>query len=337
MTNKEIDKLIVAGNFPEAGCKPELIETHISWVILCENYVYKIKKPVFYHFIDFSTIGKRKYYCDREVSLNKRLANDIYIDVVPVKNGSGKLFVGDDVGEVVDYAVRMRKLDRQTQMDYLLRNGGITITDMELLAKKIIAFHNSTEIIFQKDVLDIRQKFNDLGFEKDFLQRHFGLEAEALIIHAVDVSDYYLRNNQALLTTRLYEGFFRDCHGDLHAKNIFLVPGSPQFFDCIEFNDDYRQVDVLNEIAFLCMDLDAFGREDLADYFLKYYNKLFPVMRNKDEKMLFFYYKSYRANIMAKINSLRAKSTENEMLQKPLLKEAKKYLELMNRYLKMIE
>ena len=145
-----------------------------------------------------------------------------------------------------------------------------------------------------------------------------------------------MEKHHSLLAARLKAGFFRDCHGDLHSRNIFLL-ATPQPFDCIEFNDDFRQIDVLNEIAFLCMDLDSFGRQDLADLFLKYYNDLFPTMKTVEDQLLFIYYKSYRSNIRAKVNSLRARSAKDERERKNALAESRKYLQLMNSYIKMLD
>ena len=139
----------------------------------------------------------------------------------------------------------------------------------------------------------------------------------------------------ALLERRLQAGFIRDCHGDLHTRNIFLLP-DPQPFDCIEFNEDYRQIDVLNEVAFLCMDLDALGRSDLSDLFIQNYNQLFPTIKTPEDHQLFVYFKSYRANIRAKVNSLRARSSEDKSDREKYLAETGKYLHLMDRYIQML-
>ncbi|OQP63832.1 hypothetical protein A3860_23115 [Niastella vici] len=335
MTKEQIDKLISAGEFPEHNGRPELIETHISWVILCDRFVFKIKKPVCYSFLDFSTLEKRKYYCEREIELNKRLTEHIYLDVQPVTEISDLFFIGKKEGEIIDYAVRMRKQDRNLQMDVLLSNNKVIHSDMRNLAKKIADFHKKTTIIYQKDLLDIRNKFNDLGEEKLFLQEHLTVDSSTIINNAIDISDVFMQKNTALLANRLNAGFFRDCHGDLHSRNIFLLP-DPQPFDCIEFNDDYRQIDILNEVAFLCMDLDAFERQDLSNLFLKYYNDFFPSVETNKDHQLFVYYKSYRANVRAKVNSLRARSAGNEMARIIYLDEVNKYLGLMDHYIKLL-
>lgn len=336
MTREQIDSLLNKGKFPEFNGRPGFIETHISWVLLCGDMVYKIKKPLLYSFLDFSTLEKRKYYCDREIVLNKRLTENIYIDVQPVREITDGFYIGsEEPGEITDYAVRMRRVDSSRQMDLLLPDNKVTASDMERLAKKIAGFHAGTAIIYQKDLMDIQKKFTDLENEKDFLRENSGIRSMEIISRAITASNVFMGNNSELLAARQKAGFFRDCHGDLHSRNIFLLP-DPQPFDCIEFNDDYRQIDVLNEVAFLCMDLDAFNRQDLSDIFLNYYNQFFNSMKTIEDYHLFIYYKSYRANIRAKVNSLRARSATNESERKLCLSDAAKYLRLMDHYIKMI-
>ena len=336
MTPEQISELILRGKFPENYSQPDLVETHISWVLLADHFVYKIKKPVCYSFLDFSTLEKRKYYCEREVELNKRLTDGIYLDVQPVRNISGSLIIGGQDGEVIDYAVRMRKIDRERQMDALLLNNKVTTSDIQNLAEKIAAFHKNTNIIYQKDFLDVQNKFNDLGEERDYLKENADSNSSNIISRAIDISNTFIEKNKELLANRLKSGFFRDCHGDLHSRNIFLLP-SPQPFDCLEFNDDYRQIDVLNEVAFLCMDLDAFDRKDLSDLFINFYNNLFPSMKTDDDHRLFIYYKSYRANIRAKVNSLRARSAADNIQRKFVLADVNKYLRLMDSYINVLD
>ena len=336
MTQKQINSLLLEGEFPEVSAERELIETHISWVFICHQFVYKIKKPIKYSFLDFSTLEKRKKYCKREIELNKRLTNNIYLDVVPIHKLNDHYKIGGKAGTVIEYAVRMFKMDRTKQMDQLLIQNKVTTSDIRNLAKKIALFHRNTAVIHQKDVLDIQEKFNDLEAEKKYLAAQpYGDKYATIIAYALKTSNTFLEKNKELLADRLRAGFYRDCHGDLHSRNIFLLP-SPQPFDCIEFNDDYRQIDVLNEVAFLCMDLDAFGRKDLSELFIEYYNQFFPSMKSLKEQHLFVFYKAYRANIRAKVNSLRAKSAVNEKERTKALFEVDKYLRLMESYLKTL-
>lgn len=336
MTKDLVNELVLQGQFPQSDRFVELLETHISWVIICDRYVYKIKRPIQYSFLDFSTLKKRKFYCEREVVLNQRLTDNIYLDILPIRKHENNLTIGGEHGETVDYAVRMRKVDRTRQMDVLLTNNNISDFDLLKLAEKMADFHSTTEIIFRKNILDVQEKFVDLEAEKSFLDEQLPGDSCAIIAYAINVSQQFIDTSKELLASRLNDGLFRDCHGDLHSRNIFLL-SSPQPFDCIEFNDDLRQIDILNEIAFLCMDLEAFGRHDLSDLFLKYYNGKFPCIKTDEEQRLFTYYKSYRANIRAKVNSLRARSAFNNREKVVALAETGKYLHLMNGYLKELE
>ena len=335
MTKEQINRLVSDGVFPDDPGERELIETHISGVIICNQFVYKIKKPVHYSFLDFSTLEMRRHFCKREIELNKRLAENIYLDVQPVYEHQGNFILGGEKGVITDYSVRMQKVDREKQMDHLLIKHQVTEYDIKNLAVKIADFHSNTEIIYEKDFLKIKQDFNDLVEEKDFLADQLGDKYSNIINHVKEVSDSFIEGNKELLAARLRKGFYRDCHGDLHSRNIFLLP-APVPFDCIEFNDDFRQIDVLNEIAFLCMDMDAFGRKDLSTLFVDYYNRLFPAIKTNEDRTLFIYYKSYRANVRAKVNSLRAKSAAKEPNKTKALSEAEKYLQLLNNYLQSV-
>lgn len=336
MTKDQINKLLGEGKFPEFTHQFELVETHISWVIIGDQFVYKVKKPIQYSFLDFSSIELRKHFCEREIELNKRLTEDIYIDVQPIYDRDGHLVIGGIEGKLLDHAVRMHKMDREKQMDILLSKDKVNETDIESLAKKIARFHQDTKIIYEKDFMDIKEKFADLGTEREFLNNNPGIENSGIIDQAIHTSNDFMIKNKELLAKRCKTGYFRDCHGDLHSRNIFLLP-SPQPFDCIEFNDDFRQIDVLNEVAFLCMDLDSFDRHDLSSVFIHHYNKNFPTLRTEDDKRLFIYYKSYRANVRAKVNSLRARSALSQESKQKSLDEASRYLQLMNRYMESLQ
>jgi uncharacterized protein len=330
MTKNEIIKLM-QGGFPNPCHQPELVETHISWVIICDEFVFKIKKPILYSFLDFSTVEKRLHYCHREMQLNQRLTFNMYLEVLTIKKIADGFTIGESDGEIVDYAIKMRKQNRNKQMDVLLQKNKVAPAHIQRLVQCIADFHKRESAITNIDPLSVQQKFNDLDLEKGFLQQQLGAKIGDLIGSAIHQSDAFIKKNKALLRSRVTAGFFRDGHGDLHSRNIFLLP-EPVIFDCIEFNDEYRQIDVLNEVAFLCMDLDAFGKQELAHLFIECYNELFPAMRTEAEKQLFVYYKCYRANVRAKVNSLRARSTQDNLQRKKALDETIKYLRLMEFY-----
>jgi len=332
MTRQQIDSLL--SNLGDED-HPRLEETHISWVILSGEYVYKIKKPLQLHFLDFSTTEKRAFYCGRELLLNRRLTDDIYLAVLPVKQNERGVFIGDCPGEIIDHAVCMRRMEAGRRMDRLLMTGRVSSADIDALAEKIARFHRSAVIINNKDVNDISEKFSDLASEEFFLQQHLSHSGLSSISHAVRVSDAFCEMHARHVGDRIQRGFVRDCHGDLHTRNIFLL-STPQPFDCIEFSDELREIDVLNEVAFLCMDLEAFGRNDLSSRFIHTYTAAFPSLETEEDRLLLEYFKCYRANVRAKIHSLAARDARGEEEQAAALRQAAGYLALMNRYLQKI-
>lgn len=332
MTRQQID--ILLSNLSDED-HPRLEETHISWVILSGDYVYKIKKPVRFHFLDFTSMVKRQFYCERELTLNRRLTDDIYLAVVPVKQNECGVSIGDCPGEIIDHAVCMRRMEAGRRMDRLLMTGMVSTADIDALAQKIARFHRSAEIINNKDARDISEKFADLASEEFFLQQHLPHSGLPSISHAIRVSDIFSEKHARHVYDRIHRGFVRDCHGDLHTRNIFLLT-TPQPFDCIEFNDDLREIDVLNEVAFLCMDLEAFGRNDLSRQFMHTYNTAFPSLETQEDRLLLQYYKSYRANVRAKIYSLAARNAVSGDEQAAALAQADRYLGLMNGYLQKL-
>lgn len=321
------------GYFPEQEDHPQLVETHISWVVLCGRFAYKIKRPVKFSFLDFSTSEKRKFYCERELTLNRRLSVDMYLDVLPVRESAVSYFIGGTEGTVIDHAVQMRRYNKNREMDLMLVRNAVGPEDIISLADKIAKFHRETTVIYSGEMLDVQKEFNDLEGQITFLSSVLQGHPDQLIREALGRANQFMALHEALLTRRKTAGFFRDGHGDLHTGNIFLLP-EPQPFDCIEFNDTLRRDDVLNEVAFLCMDLEAFGRDDLADLFLARYNKAFPVMFDEEDRKLFNYYKSYRANVRAKVNSIRACNAANETERKDCLGRAWKYLLLMQGFIR---
>jgi aminoglycoside phosphotransferase family enzyme len=330
-----IHSLCRPGGIPGEPGIPQLIETHISWVLIGERSVYKFKKPVHYSFLDFSTAEKRRYYCEREIMLNRRLTAGIYLDVVPVRQTSEGWTLADGEGAPVDHAVHMRKMDPLRRMDLLAREGRVIGEEIDTLAVRLARFHRRAEIVPDRsgkaDAGAMRELFNDLAREKEFLGLGLGPWAATLIEKAISCSDRFLQQITPLLDRRRKAGLCRDGHGDLHCRNIFLVD-PPQVFDCIEFNDGLRRIDVLNDIAFLCMDLDSLGHPELAQRLMIRWTQHFPDALGAADRPLLEYYKAYRANIRAKINSLRARSAVSLDEKRIALEAAAGYLRLMDRY-----
>jgi aminoglycoside phosphotransferase family enzyme len=331
MTSQDIDKLMSTGIFPVPCGNRLMTETHISWLIMCDRRVYKIKKPIQYDFLDFSTPGKRAYFCEREITLNKRLAPEMYLDVVPIWRKANAIGVGPaDDAMIIDYAVHMQRMDAARQMDVLLRRARVGLNDIHRLAEVVAGFHKNAARVSDTDVDDIVHQFKAIESLLDRIEDLLGKNYRAHTLSAIEIFTGFMESHSGLLSSRLERGFYRDGHGDLHARNIFLYR-DPVIFDCIEFNDAYRRIDVLNDVAFLCMDLDAFGRHDLTSAFVAEYGSLFSCLTSEDDYTLLRFYKCYRANVRAKVNVLRAAGAEGPARDKAI-GEARRYFDLMLAY-----
>lgn len=331
MDKYQISKLIKHGTYKSNLLNGKLIETHISWVILTKKFTFKIKKKMHYSFLNYSSLSKREFYCEKELLLNSRIS-DIYIDVLPIKRLKNNLYIGEGKGEIVDYTVRMKRMQIAKQMNFLLQKEMVNKTQIDVLAKKIAVFHQGADIIYNPfKKIQSKKEFNDILSVADWIKTNLENRYSRLIGKAVRNSDAFLDLNENNIKNRIKNGFWRDGHGDLHSKNIFLYR-DPVIFDCIEFNDSFRQIDVLNEVAFLCMDLEAFQYEDLSKRFMKTYLEVFSCRKGYMEERLFTYYKSYRANVRAKVNALRAMQANNSRVRNEYIREIKKYLNLMDHY-----
>ncbi|MDA0974034.1 MAG: hypothetical protein O2867_09905 [Bacteroidetes bacterium] len=332
MTEEQVHSLKEEGYLPEGRQVEKLTTTHISWVLLCKDRVYKIKKPIALSFLDFSTLELRKFYSEEELRLNQRLCKDIYLSVLPIHQGSGGWRIGEGEGPVMDYALEMRRLDNSCEMDVLLAKGEVGTKDMDHVLKVLVPFHQKAEVMKNKVTSDALFKdFADLRQIQGFIMDTLGPEAEKRLLDSIAMVKDFLEEKSALLLKRDQEGFVRDGHGDLHSGNIFLLE-EPVLFDCIEFNPHFRQIDLLNELAFFTMELEFAGRRDLSDYFIAGYNGLFPVMRNAEEEALYLFYKLYRANVRVKVNAIQCQGAESEEERQEHLALFKAYFQLFSSY-----
>jgi len=258
----------------------DFVETHISWVLIGEKYVYKIKRPVKFSFLDFSTLGKRRFFCNEEVRLNRRLTKDIYLGVSCIyqdqdasDGGRVRLTIKDAKepgAEPCEYAVKMKKLDQEKMMNRMLVSGRVRPDDVLELAGIIADFHSKAEKA--KDDYGspeiVWRQIADLGSFQDAIEQACGMGKQ--VDEVLASSKRFIDKNEQLLRKRAEQGMVKDCHGDLHSGNIFL-DGGVVITDCIEFNRDFRCIDVASDIAFMAMDLDAHGREDLSALFVGSY------------------------------------------------------------------
>ncbi|MDR3402274.1 MAG: AAA family ATPase [Chthoniobacter sp.] len=280
-----------------------MLQTHASWVVLTPRFAYKVKKPVDFAFLDFSTLEKRRHFCEREVTLNRRLARQIYLGVVPISWKKNGLAFGIE-GEIVEYAVKMRRLSARYFMLPLVKRGQVGTRDIDVIVAKLKAFYRdqlpSRDSARWGRVANLR-----ISTDENFRQARTFI-GRTISRPAFDTVRYYTerfyRSNAALFAARAREGRIRDCHGDLHLDHIHLNPKNIAIYDCIEFNDRFRLIDVANDVAFLAMDLDFHERPDLAGYFVA---RMARALADPGLLRVLDFYKCYRAFVRGKVEGLR--------------------------------
>lgn len=285
--------------YPHHPAAVELIQTHISWVFLTGSYVYKVKKPVNFGFLDYTTPQLRRYYCLREVELNRRLCPGIYLGVVPVTWERGR-FTVEGPGEAVDYAVKMVEMPQERMMDLLLEQNLVTPSHLEEMAEVLVSFHALARTGGAVDGFGEPAVIGG-NVEENFEQtrKHIGVAiAQDKYYELRQWSRNFLEENRELFALRIPLGKIRDGHGDLHSRNICLAD-QIYIYDCIEFNDRFRYGDVASEVAFLVMDLEFHRAGFLARAFLKKYLEL---TQDKGLLALLDFYKIYRAYVRGKIH-----------------------------------
>ncbi len=283
--------------------KLEIIETHISWVILTGPYAYKIKKPLALGFLDFSTLSSRKHYCELELTLNQRLAPDYYLDVVPITGSYiNPQFYG--VGEVIEYALKMVQFPQKNELDRALDAGSLNQHAMNLIAEKIADFHKNISIANSHqsygDLTHIHQPV--LNCYSEIFKQIDSHEDRHKVKQLQDWSCNEFKRLKTVFISRKKDGFIRECHGDLHLRNIAIVGEDVIAFDCIEFNEELRWNDLMSEIAFLVMDLDNHQQTGLASAFL---NRYLEITGDYLGLKVFRYYLVYRAMVRAMVCSIR--------------------------------
>ena len=300
------ESLVAAMLDPEFYPKPPQAvthrETHISHLFFAGDVVYKIKKPVRFSFLDFSTLAKRRYYIEQELRLNGRLAPSVYLGVVPIGFDGGRWKL-DSSSKPAEYALVMRRLPEKRFLKFLLETKQVTPEMMEKLAKLIAEFHASAKIpenLSPAGHLAIVEKY----WKENFVDLEpFAGRAERDRMNEIQAFGAdFLRSNRELLAQRVSQGRVRDVHGDLHAEHICFAPEGIEIFDCIEFSAELRCCDVASEIAFLAMDLAVRGGRELMETFVAEYLK-----RTNDPNLrkLLPFYACYRALVRAKVHALR--------------------------------
>lgn len=325
-----VQALLSPRAYPETPVQIKLVQTQMSFVFLTDNFVYKVKKPVNLGYLDYTTLEKRHFYCQREVELNRRLCPDAYLGVVPINQDKENIVIGSQ-GKTIEYAVKMRRLPQEKMMAALLEQNQLSMEMVAVVVGKLAEFHRRAETndtISQFGGLDAITQNTEENFNQT--EKYIGQVISAPKYQQIrDYTKNFIRRNTALFQERVKEGRIRDCHGDLHAAHICFSDGIC-IYDCIEFNDRFRYGDVASEVAFLAMDLDHYGRADLSRSLVKTY-----VARSRDKELLRLlnFYKCYRAYLRGKVACFQ--------LDDPYIKEKKQiretalsYFDLAHAYLK---
>ena len=289
----------------------EILETHISWILLTGQYAYKIKKPVNFEFVDFSTLAKRRFYCYEELRLNRRLAPELYLDVCAITGSDGRPVIGGP-GQAIEYMVKMKQFKQQDLLNNLVNRNQISHQHIHSLANIIAAFHQTIKPASLDSIYGNPEQIYH-WVEQNFTQIQPLLQTKSQLKQLDQLHEWTTRAYLGLedkLAERKLNAYVRECHGDLHLGNIALVDSEITIFDGIEFNDELRWIDVINEIAFLMMDLADKNKPSLANRFLDQY---LTVSGDYDGLSILSFYLVYRALVRGKIDLL--KSTQQSIAQ----------------------
>jgi uncharacterized protein len=300
MIRKLLKSLLKAAAYPEPTADVRLIETHVSYIFITDSFVYKVKKPVDFGFLNFTTLDRRRFYCEEEVRLNRRLSPELYLGVVELRSGPGGPAFGGP-GALVDYAVKMKRLPEERMLARLLERGELQGAQLAQIARVIAEFHGRAARGPQIDAQGSAGAIRAV-WEENFRQAEccppLPRSDLALIRGWVE---RFLATGEALLRERVAGGFIRECDGDLHLGNICLTD-RVHIFDCIEFNERFRFIDTAADIAFLLMDLEYAGRPDLCPPFLEAYRE---ASADPVPPRLLNFYQAQRAFVRGKVQCLR--------------------------------
>lgn len=306
-----IDALLQPATYPYKPAAVTLVQTHISWVLLAGDFVYKIKKPVRMTFLDFSTLALRQQACQEELRLNRRFAPDIYLDVVALYN-TPQAPRFEALGAPIEYAVRMRRFDDQARLDRVCARAALQPTHLSDLAQTLVAFHASAAVAPAHASWGSPEKV--LAPARDNFVNLLTALPEASWRARVQALQVWTETQGAqlapLIAQRKQDGCVRECHGDLHLANLVLIDQRVRMFDCIEFNADLRWIDTLSDVAFVYADLLAHNATGLASWFA---NEVIALCGDYGASALLRFYAVYRTMVRAKVAALRYQQSGDDL------------------------
>jgi aminoglycoside phosphotransferase family enzyme/predicted kinase len=306
-----IEALLTPAAFPHPVARIELRETLISWIVLTGDFAYKIKKAVHFDFLDASTLERRRMLCEEELRLNRRLAADLYLDVVAVTREPAGLRIGGS-GPVVEHAVRMRQFAPTDELAQQLAHADLRATEFSAFGLRLARFHREAGVAAADSPYGGYEEVRDQVFENlaTLLGTLPGSEDLRLLARLSDWTHAATAALEPLIGLRKASGAVRECHGDLHARNIVRWRGELTPFDCLEFDPALRWIDVASDVAFLFMDLLAHKRADLAYAFL---NGYLEESGDFEALRLLPFYAIYRALVRAKVDALSARTASKDV------------------------
>lgn len=332
MTNSSlpivIQQMLHCSFYPHPVTEPiELIQTHISFILLTGDYAYKVKKSVNFGFLDFSTLEKRHYFCQEELRLNQPQAPEFYLEVLPISLVGDSVQLGNDA-HPIEYTLKMRQFPQENLLIHLFEQGKLTFDHLTQLGKKVAQFHlnapTNDQICQFGEISQIRQ-----GIEENYDQtdQYIGIaQTQQQYDETKQFTDQFFEEHHALFQSRIENNWIRECHGDLHLKNMFLWNDEILLFDRIEFNQEFRFVDVMYDIAFTVMDLDGRKRSDLSNQFL---NTYMEQTGDWEGLQILPFYLCRQAYVRAKVNSMMLDEPEISVNQKQeIQQEAALYYKL---------
>ncbi len=332
MLPEYVKHLLVPESYPHQVGTVELVQTHISFVLLAGDYVYKWKKPVDFGFVDFSSLAKRKFFCEQELVLNRRLCPEIYLETVRLcRDGQSFRLNGD--GEIVEYGLLMARMPEAQMMNRVIAAGRLRREHLARIVDILVPFYRRAE---QGE--EVRQNGKTSAVARTIMNNFAQTErfvgspplSPRQYARIKDCAGAFLRR-EALFAERVGGGWIRDCHGDLYSGNICLADATNIYiFDCIEFNNSLRFIDIAADVAFLAMDLDFHGLPALSEYFIARF-----IERSGDAGLpkILDFYKCYRAYVRGKVSLLAAVDpTMGKGVAETALHTAGQYFQLAEEY-----
>lgn len=313
--------------------KFELVETHISYILLTGPFAYKFKKPLDLGFLNFSTLARRKFYCEEELRLNKRLAPELYLEVVPITGSERSPKIGGS-GKVIEYAVKMNQFDRRNELDKMLEEGQLSAFHVDNLTDIIYRFHNSVSNTPPSGILGspatIAQYALD-NFTRIEAVTSDDQDYQPILERLRDWTKSTFTRLSPRFQQRREQGFVRECHGDLHLGNMAMHDNKLLIFDCIEFSQALHWIDIMSECAFLVMDLDARGHPQLGHRFI---NRYLQLSGDYEGLALLRFYMVYRALVRCKVACIRLGQSDSSPLERHQeTGNYRHYLELADSYI----